>query len=142
MDLARLFTSFSGRIPRSAFWIGFAAIVLVYGVGRYVLKQHLDDGGAGTADPWVMLWSVLAVVPLTAVFVKRLNDRARPAWIGYAAGATIALFMVAPHFGYLGEIKSYSPVEHVVFWTLLPLSLFAYVEAGFLPARSPSDRDA
>lgn len=133
MDLARLFTSFSGRIPRSAFWIGFAAIVVTFGLGRYVLEQHLGEGGADTADRWVMLWSVLAVVPLTAVFVKRPNDRARPAWIGYAVGATIALFMVAPHFGHLGELTSYSPIEHVVFWSLLPLSLFAYVEAGFLP---------
>jgi hypothetical protein len=45
--------------------------------------------------------------------------------------------MGAPYFGWFQKIADFSPIEHVVYWSLLlPVSLFALIEAGFLPARS------
>jgi hypothetical protein len=44
--------------------------------------------------------------------------------------------MAASHFGWFGDFADFSPIEHVVYWSLLPVSLFALIEAGFLPARS------
>ena len=30
MNFIRLFTTFSGRIPRSSYWLGFVAVILVF----------------------------------------------------------------------------------------------------------------
>ena len=132
MSIVRLFATFSGRIPRSSYWLGFVAIVLVFGLGRYALKRGL---GADTPSPdglVVTLWNLLAMVPLTALIVKRFNDRDRPSWIGYAVGAATAFCVVAPYFGFLAEPAKFTLIEHIVFWSMLPLSLFALVDNGFL----------
>ena len=129
--------SFDGRISRTSYWTGFALTVLIFGLGRFALKQALDLETPGPDGAVVTMWSLLATVPLTALMVKRLNDRGRPAWIGTAAGAATALFITAPAFGiFAGEVRDFSLIEQVLFWGLLPLSLFALVEAGFLPGTS------
>lgn len=136
-----LFLSFTGRIPRRSYWLGFAVVVLVFGLGRYVLKYHLGYEGAGGREQWpVTFLSTLAAIPLAALSVKRFNDRDRPPWLGYAVGASIALFMAAPHFGYLDDLRQFSPAEHAIFWPLLALSLFALIDNGFLPGTAGSNR--
>ena len=91
MNIMRLFACFSGRIPRISYWLGLAAVVLVFGLGRYGLKQWLGMDTPSPDDLAVTLWTLLAMVPLTALIVKRFNDRDRPAWIGYAVGAVAAI---------------------------------------------------
>jgi uncharacterized membrane protein YhaH (DUF805 family) len=135
MNPLPLFFAFTGRIPRSVFWFGFATTVLVLGFGRFEIKEALgysrDESGLA-----VLLWTLLSVVPLTALIVKRLNDRARPKWIGYAYGGYTAIRMAGPYFGWFLKIANFSPIEHVVYWSLVPVALFAFIEAGFLPARN------
>ena len=132
MNIVRLFASFSGRIPRSSYWLGFAAVVLVFGLGRYGLKQWLGMETPSPDDLVVTIWTLLAMVPLTALIVKRFNDRDRPAWIGYAVGAATAFSAAAPYFGFLDDPANYTLAEHVVLWSTLPLSVFALVDNGFL----------
>jgi uncharacterized membrane protein YhaH (DUF805 family) len=128
MNVIQLFLGFTGRITRLSYWLGFATVVAVLGLGRYVLKYHI-----GATELPVVVWSTLAAVPLTALNVKRFNDRDRPIWIGYVVGAGTALFIAAPYFGYLtDDLAHYSLVEHVLLWGLLPLSVFALVDNGFL----------
>jgi uncharacterized membrane protein YhaH (DUF805 family) len=135
MNSLSLFFAFTGLIPRSAYWFGFATTVLVLALGRIAIKEALGYGSdeSGLA---VLLWTLLSVVPLTALIVKRLNDRARPKWLGYAYGADTAIRMAGPYFGWFVKIANFSPIEHVVYWSLLPVVLFAFIEAGFLPARN------
>lgn len=131
MNFIRLFTTFSGRIPRSSYWLGFVAIVLVFGLGRYLLKRLT---GADTPSPdslLVMLWSLFGMVPLTALMVKRFHDRDWPSWLGYLAGATTALPIPASYFGYFGEFAQFTLIEHILFWPSLPIWLFALIENGF-----------
>jgi uncharacterized membrane protein YhaH (DUF805 family) len=132
MNFIRLFTTFSGRIPRSSFWLGFVAVVLILGSGRYLLKRLLGADTPSPDDLPVMLWGLFAMVPLTALIVKRFHDRDRPSWIGYAAGANTALYIPASYFGYLVDLAQFTLIEHIVFWSSLPLGLFAIVENGFL----------
>lgn len=141
MTLIETLTRFDGRIPRSSYWLGLAVIVLIFGTGRYFLKQVLGLETPGPDGAIVMAWSLFAALPLTAITVKRLNDRGRPAWIGYAAGFSTALFIAAPTFGFLaGDIREFSVAEQLVFWCLLPLSLFVLVEAGLLRGRDYGER--
>lgn len=129
-----LFFSFNGRIPRSSYWFGFVTVVVLLGLARYVLKYHLGYEGAGNHEALpVTFVSTLAAIPLTALSVKRFNDRNRPSWIGYVVGFSIALFIVAPYFGYLVDLVQFSAVEHAIFWPLCALSLFALIDNGFLP---------
>jgi uncharacterized membrane protein YhaH (DUF805 family) len=132
MNFIALFTTFSGRIPRSSYWLGLVSIVLIFGLGRYLLKRHVGADTPSPDDLLVMLWSLFAMVPLTALIVKRFHDRDRPSWIGYTVGAVTALFIPASYFGYFVDVARFTPVEHIVFWSALPLSLFAFVENGFL----------
>ena len=128
MKVIWLFLHFTGRIPRQSYWLGFATVVAVFGLGRYVLKYHL-----GATELAVVVWSTLAAIPLAALSVKRFNDRDRPTWFGYAVGAATALFIAAPYFGYLtDDVAQYSFVEHVLLWGSLPLSVAALVDNGFL----------
>ena len=106
MNVIQLFLWFY-RIRRLSYWLGFATVVAVFGLGRYVLKYHV-----GATELPVVVWSTLAAVPLTALSVKRFNDRDRPIWIGYLVGAGTALFIAAPYFGYLtNDVAHYSLVE-------------------------------
>jgi uncharacterized membrane protein YhaH (DUF805 family) len=136
-----LLLSFTGRIPRSSYWFGFAVVVLVFGLARYVLKYHLGYEGLGNREELpVTFVSTLAAIPLTALSVKRFNDRNRPSWIGYVVGFSTALFIAAPYFGYLVDVLQFSPVEHAIFWPLCALSLFALIDNGFLPGTSGPNR--
>jgi uncharacterized membrane protein YhaH (DUF805 family) len=136
-----LFLSFTGRIPRRLYWFGFAIVVLVFGLGRYVLKYHLGYGGIGGREEWPITFvSTLAAIPLTALSVKRFHDRNRRSWLGYAVGASIALFIAAPYFGYLIDLRQFSPAEHAIFWPLFALSLFALIDNGFLPGTAGSNQ--
>ena len=128
MNVVHLFTGVTGRIPRRLYWLGFAAVVVIFGLGRYVLKYHL-----GASELAVVIWSAWAAIPLTALSVKRFNDRDRPVWIGYVVGASVVLFIVAPYFGYLTEdVGRYSAAEHIIFWVLVAISVFSFVDNGFL----------
>lgn len=117
-------------ISRSAFWIGILTVVLVFGLGRYGLKEHV-----GAREDLVLVWSVFALLPLTILMSLRLADRRRPLWLALVWGAGTGLTMVAPHFGYLADPATFSPPEHAVFWPLLALTAFVLFEAGFLRAR-------
>ncbi|KFB09022.1 DUF805 domain-containing protein [Nitratireductor basaltis] len=134
-----LFTSFEGRISRKGFWLGFvgmAAISLILGAG--VLS--LLPGG-----PLQILFQIIlsagVVYIWSAVVVKRLHDRGKPAlpW---------AVIFIAP--GVLMQVMSifrigYSPVElagsqimvpgvgaTVAMWAATAVALWMVVELGFL----------
>jgi uncharacterized membrane protein YhaH (DUF805 family) len=132
MNFVRLFTTFSGRIPRRSYWLGFGMIIVIFGLGRYLLKRLLGADTPSPDDLTVMLWSLLAMVPLTSLIVKRFHDRDRPSWIGYLVGAATALYVPASYFGYLVDLAQFTLIEHAVFWNTLLLWLFAIVENGFL----------
>ena len=135
MNVDRLFLEFTGRISRSGYWFGFATIVLVFGLGRFAIKEAMGEGTDGS-DFAVLLCTLQSVAPLTTVTVKRLNHRTRPRWIGYTAGARTVIMMAASHFGWFGDFADFSPIEHVVYWSLLPVSLFAHRGRSIPPARS------
>jgi uncharacterized membrane protein YhaH (DUF805 family) len=141
MNVLSLFATFTGRISRSSYWCGFAMIVLVGGLGRYILKRLLGADTPSPDDLPVMLWSFLVLtLPLTALIVKRFHDRGRPSWIGYAAGANNALYVAATYFGYFGDFAEASLIEHIVFLATFLLWLFAIVENGFLPGTHGPNR--
>ncbi len=108
MSWAEVFFGFHGRINRRTFWSGW----LVAGAGGLLLIALLS--GLTTGDPvspdiwrtpagkegvWVPVWLVwLAFLawPLSALAIKRLHDRDRPAWLWYAYYSITILFSLPP----------------------------------------------
>lgn len=89
----RLLFSFSGRIPRSRYWLGFAAFFLVALIPMVVLPleaffaPHSYEQMVG--NPWGVLsvWRPAAYIELIllywigfALYVKRCHDRDRSGW--------------------------------------------------------------
>jgi uncharacterized membrane protein YhaH (DUF805 family) len=129
-----LLLSFKGRIGRASWWLGFVITVIGNIIGVVLFDKTLFDRDApansppGTADT---IWQLLMVVPLTAITVKRFNDRDYPPWTGYAF-STLSVWMAgAPYFGI--DLSPQSPgVQKVLFWLLSIAGLFVFVENGFM----------
>ncbi len=132
--LISLLTSFRGRISRKQWWIGFLIILLISLPGEYYL-----DPGQFNPEPGVLrmpvwpetLWSILWLIPSTAITVKRFNDRDWPWWLGYAIGAAWLVSFVGPYFGLYIDPDAGMP-NAIAFWLLLAVAFAATVDNGFL----------
>jgi uncharacterized membrane protein YhaH (DUF805 family) len=96
MSWGDVFFAFRGRINRKVYW-GASILLSIVGLGFVSLLSYLATGDPFAADVWqqpankASLWgpvwlaySGFLVWPSTALAVKRLHDRERPAWIWYA----------------------------------------------------------
>ena len=134
-NFLNLLLSFKGRIGRASWWLGFVLTVIGNIVGVVLFDKTLFDPNAptnappGTADT---LWQLLMVVPLTAITVKRFNDRDYPFWTGYAFSALSVWMAVAPYFGIDLSPQSPGGVQMILFWLLSVAGLFVFVENGFM----------
>lgn len=134
--LVNLFAGFSGRINRKSWWLGFAIYLVLSLGGLFVLSPNyfnLDTATATAPTLPATIWDLLLVVPLTAVSVKRFNDRNWPYWLGFAIGALGAVFIVAEHMGFfLGDPGALTAAEHALLWPTFAVTLFALIDNGFL----------
>lgn len=70
-------------------------------------------------------------VPVTALTVKRFNDRGWPWWFGYALTGISLVLLVTPHFG--TEIAPGAPgFGTPAFWIVAVIGLAAIIDNGFL----------
>src|SRR6185503_12147342 len=125
-----LLTSFRGRIPRKAWWVG----TLIIGIVGYV-ASHLIDPGVSSAEPprapnlSLTLWAMVLMVPATALAVKRFNDRDWPWWLGYGVGATGVALIVAQYFGImLDPTRLPSVYEQIAGLLITAVGLFTLFE--------------
>ena len=132
----KLFTSFSGRISRTWFWIG---LIVVGALSPFSIKTALLDNPFQTALPTIrnmgfigLLWVVALLYPLAALMVKRLHDRSKTGWLALlfylpAAIATLKLFQF--HVTELNQIDYWLGwvtwwVGAAGLWFLIDLGLF------------------
>lgn len=136
MWIVNLLTSFGGRINRKSWWIGAVIVTVASIAGTLLLNPGLLDISSPTTPPATlpdMIWSLIWVVPMTAITVKRFNDRNWPNWLGYLLGLLTAAYYVASYFGFMGDPSTFTPLEHALFWPLFGFAMFALVDNGFLP---------
>ena len=93
MNFGYLYTSFEGRINRAKYWLATIILIvlifiIMFGVG-FALGVALDTEDF-TFKLVIFALQILFLYPSTAVMVKRLQDRNRPAWF--------AAFMIVPIF--------------------------------------------
>ncbi len=134
-----LFTKFEGRISRRRFWLGFvgiAAMAMIAGLGIMFLLPEgtvLVLGQVLLSGAIVYMWS--------AVVVKRLHDRGKPAlpWVViFMAPGVIMQVMSILKIGYsaveLGGTSVMVPgvAAMAVMWAAMAVALWMIVELGFL----------
>ena len=131
-NLASLLTSFTGRIGRQQWWLGFVIVCAGNLLGGLLLNPDFFFAAALPPPSWPdTLWQIALLYPATAITVKRFNDRDWPAWLGFAFAPLGALLYLAPHFGQ--AVAPQSPaVWMVVFWVCAAYLLFAFVDNGFV----------
>lgn len=133
LSLLRLFTTFHGRIGRKQFWIGFLIILAIsIPVEVYLNPALLSSDPMPLTTPSLAdtVWSVLSLIPATAITVKRFNDRDWPWWLGYAISAAWLLSFVSPYFGVFIDPDA-GTASAAAFWLLLAAALAATIDNGF-----------
>ena len=131
-DLIRLLTTFTGRIGRQQWWLGFVIVCAGNLLGGLLLNPDFFFAAMPPLPSWPdTLWQTAMLYPATAITVKRFNDRDWPAWLGYVFAPIGALLYLAPHFGQAVAPQS-PPVWMVMFWACAAYLLFAFVDNGFV----------
>ena len=131
--LFTLLFSFSGRISRSAWWLGFSIGLVAAIAGSLVI-----DPDVWTADPprapapLLALWDVAWVIPMTAITVKRFNDRDWPNWFGYALGVLGLALILAEQAGFLVDPDAATAGDWAIFFVAAVILCAAFVDNGFL----------
>lgn len=128
-----LLFSFSGRIGRKSWWTGLGIGLLAAFAGSVAI-----DPGVWTADPprapspALALWDLAWVIPMTAITVKRFNDRDRPNWLGYATGMLGIWLILAEQHGFMVEPELAGWLETSVFAVIVTLMLLAFIDNAFI----------
>jgi uncharacterized membrane protein YhaH (DUF805 family) len=108
MSWGEIFFGFSGRINRKTYWIGsfviavlgllFIGLLAYLATGRYdslEIWRRPADQAALWAPVWLAYFMFLAW-PSSAIAVKRLHDRGRPAWLWYSYYLFSAILSFVP----------------------------------------------
>lgn len=93
---------FHGRITRMVWWFWFVVLMVLLGVGIYILQPtyfFIDGEAPGAA---VLLWQLVLLPPSLAITKLRLNDRNWGSWVFWAFVA-VSVPMYVLEFVYFGE---------------------------------------
>jgi uncharacterized membrane protein YhaH (DUF805 family) len=140
-NLFDLFFGFTGRIPRTSWWLGFVVITVASIGGSFLLDPQAFQFNIDEAVPnWPdTIWQLALVIPGTAITVKRFNDRNWPFWLGYAYGLAGVVLQLAMHFKVLDR-PELNTGEMIAVLAPLAFFLFAFVDNGFLRGTRGANR--
>ena len=141
-NFIELFISFHGRISRQSWWLGTVILFPLSIAGAALLdpaRHSLVSSVVLPPNLAATIWSLLVVFPMTAITVKRFNDRDWPNWLGYGYGLIASVQIIALHFGFLaGPALSTREAIYVSIFGLL--GLFIVIVNGFLRGTSGPNR--
>lgn len=104
LDIKNLLFSFSGRIPRSAFWI---SLCILFPLGTLLGWAPFTTEAAGLAKLiiWMVYagWFILSIWISLAVYTKRWHDCSKSGWMSLIL--LIPIIGVFWFLGYLGFVK-------------------------------------
>ena len=124
---------FSGRIPRSTWWVATLGLAQAELCAIYFFINpdifRLDLEPTPPMAPAETLFALAMLIPGTAVSVKRFNDRNRPYWLGYAIAVFVAFSYVFLH--YTGHIESYDSTIGFGLLALTPIFVWLLIDQGF-----------
>jgi uncharacterized membrane protein YhaH (DUF805 family) len=132
VNLLYLLTSFSGRISRKSWWIGLVIYAVANLAGGFVLNPEYFTADEIPPANWPdTIWQLACLIPLTAITLKRGNDRNWPRWLAPAFTAANVFNLLAPFSGL--QIGAGTPgAGGVAFWMLAIFVLIVFIDNGFV----------
>ena len=80
--IIQLLTTFTGRISRREWWIGFVIVLIGSIAGTLLFNPEMLTSEVVVPPQWPdTIWQLAWLVPATAITVKRFNDRNWPWWL-------------------------------------------------------------
>jgi uncharacterized membrane protein YhaH (DUF805 family) len=159
MDMS-LFTSFEGRISRSKWWLGTIVMTVVTIVVAIIVYALMGASIMGTLESGLtlemvssvarkvsiaqLLTLVIVAYPVTALMVKRLNDRDRPNYLPYVFWLPAVLTILAGLAGLTWTVvdvggtlvASQSGIATALSLLSLVIGIWALIELGILKGTS------
>lgn len=129
MPIAYILSSPNGRITRSEWWAGVAALVLFGAVVAALICLTLGDGLAGRIA--ILVLEVLLLYPAFAVCSKRFQDRNKPGSLGLVAPLLGLVVTVLWAAGVADPLAS-GAVDRVILGMLAVVLVWHVVELGCL----------
>jgi uncharacterized membrane protein YhaH (DUF805 family) len=145
MDWKWLFFSFEGRINRAKWWLTLLVFVVLSIVIWFVLLPLVGVSvwatqSTGMASVASLIVFLIFLYPATAVMVKRLNDRNRPAWMAAVFWAPSVLSILGQMTGVTASMQQVggqavmmpTGIGWVINILSLVIGIWALVELGCL----------
>ncbi len=130
-----LFASFQGRIGRKSWWAGFSLLVTIsIAIGMLASPPAFDGETIKAAAPplWLFLVSLVMLLPMLALTIKRLNDRDQPRWVSYLYAVLGISTMISPHFLSYADPQNMTTTEWAALAVPGLISLWFFIDNGFL----------
>ena len=128
----QLLTTFTGRIPRRQWWIGFIITFVGSIAGTLLFNPDMLVSDEAVPPQWPdTFWQLAWLVPATAITVKRFNDRDWPWWLGYAFASVRRVSLRGAALR-VADRPEAGGVGAAAFWLLLVAILAAFIDNGFL----------
>lgn len=142
MGLLDLLLSVNGRIGRAQWWKGVLIVAVAVVAGSLVLDPGIWLREQRRAPSLLLaLWNLAMVVPLTALAIKRFNDRGRPRGLGYAMGVLGSVLIVAEQAGFMLDPATASGLDKTLFAAAALVIFLAFIDNAFLAGTPGPDRN-
>ncbi|MBN8920445.1 MAG: DUF805 domain-containing protein [Rhizobiales bacterium] len=131
MDFGYLFTSFEGRIGRKPYWIGVIIMIVISLAVTLVLGLAVGLQGR----VFMILSFVVQLVllyPSSALMVKRLQDRNKPAWYVALILAPLLLQGLTNIIGITGDPFNQGMLDYLFAIWLFVVGVWFFIELGCL----------
>lgn len=152
--IVHLFVGLDGRISRMSWWAGMIALAAFGWAARAALFRLGLAADFTTIDPTEIdlanpapptlartLLGLISLYVMFALTVKRLKDRDHAIWFGFLWAVPVFASTVGRSFGVFHfNPYSHSPVEQGAFAILAVISLWFFIDNGFLKGTAGPNR--
>jgi uncharacterized membrane protein YhaH (DUF805 family) len=133
MSLLKLFLSFDGRANRAQFWLVLVTVLVASALVEWACGIPLNGDDIPTARLRVIdfVITLVTVVPLTAIAVKRLHDRDQPGYKIWPLLAAFAVMLFGTLTGYFDTTQPDTMVRWGAMLFQFVITLAYLVHLGF-----------
>lgn len=130
VNVAKLFLEFRDRIARQEWWLAMA-ILLGVETGYFWLTDPTYYDAPIASLPSTVA-NLVFIVPMTALIVKRCNDRDWPSWTGLLVQLPLLAFIIGDYHGYFADDENLTIFQVGIYGGFVAAMAFVLLDNGFL----------